>query len=268
MVESAYGWRLAGASVQGVSHKRLEMPCQDAHAVALLQPDAVVLVTADGAGSAELSATGARIAVDTALASLAAAASTGIWCPDNSQRLLTEAAATALLAVEAEAASLEVPARALACTLILCVLLPHFAAALQIGDGACVVRLAGDASTEPVLMALTTPTHGEYLNETTFLVSPNAIQCAQFGSTSQTITGAALFTDGLQEIALNAPDYRPHGPFFAPLLRFIEAQECPAAAEQQLRSFLESPRLSNRTDDDLTLLLAARAASEETPPLR
>jgi hypothetical protein len=57
-------------------------------------------------------------------------------------------------------------------------------------------------------------------------------------------------------LALKIPEGTPHGPFFAPLFRFSGEWKEEEDAKQQLESFLRSPRVSERTDDDLTLLLA------------
>jgi hypothetical protein len=48
-----------------------------------------------------------------------------------------------------------------------------------------------------------------------------------------------------------------HAPFFAPLFKFIAEAKDLDVANQELTGFLRSPRVCDRTDDDLTLLLAA-----------
>jgi len=64
-------WQVIGAAVQGLSHQKQGLPCQDALEFRCL-PDGVLLVAlADGAGSATRSEVGARAAVQVALDSLA-----------------------------------------------------------------------------------------------------------------------------------------------------------------------------------------------------
>ena len=77
--------------------------------------------------------------------------------------------------MEAEAAVREVASRDLACTLIAVVATPELIAVAQIGDGAAV---AGDSAGNAI--ASTIPPCGEYINETIFLISPNAVETAQF----------------------------------------------------------------------------------------
>ena len=49
------GWRIVGASVQGTSHQKDDIPCQDAHGYRVLLSGAIVVAVADGAGTASRS---------------------------------------------------------------------------------------------------------------------------------------------------------------------------------------------------------------------
>ena len=60
-------------------------------------------------------------------------------------------------------------------------------------------------------------------------------------------------------LALQMPQGTAHTPFFAPLFKFIAEAKDLDLAHQELEGFLRSPRVSDRTDDDLTLLLASLA---------
>jgi hypothetical protein len=142
--------------------------------------------------------------------------------------------------------------RELATTLILVIALPSLVAVMQIGDGAAVV---GDETGN--ILALTMPPSGEYLNETTFLCSPGAVETAQVTLWRGTPAHLALLTDGLQMLALTIPPGIPHAPFFSPLFQFVTDMTDAMAANEQLETFLRSPRVTERADDDLTLFLAA-----------
>lgn len=63
-------WRVIGASVQGTSHQKKDVSCQDAHGYRVLPGGVVLVAVADGAGSADRSDEGAQCAVDRATASL------------------------------------------------------------------------------------------------------------------------------------------------------------------------------------------------------
>src|SRR5262245_45254294 len=112
------GWRVLGASVVGTSHRKVDKPCQDAHAYRVL-PDGALLVVADGAGSAEYSEEGARLAVDTALNALTASVAQG-W-PSSQQvwgEVFVDAYALARDAVTDLAAQTGAQPRAYASTLL------------------------------------------------------------------------------------------------------------------------------------------------------
>lgn len=246
-------WRVAATSVRGASHARSDQECQDAHAIVLLPNGTLVAAVADGAGSAAISEVGSALAVAAAVAAIGAAATLPSATDENGwQALLTDAARLALLRLEAEAEKRKVDLNALATTLLLAVATPETTAVLQIGDGAIVV---GDA--DGGASALTFPLHGEYANTTVFLTGPDALATAQFGL-HPAVTHLALFSDGLQRIALDMATGAPFAPFFLPLFRFVANESEATAAQAQLTAFLSSPRVQERSDDDITLVLAAR----------
>lgn len=249
---AAPAWRVVGASVQGTAHRRAGLPCQDAHAWASLEGGAVALAAADGAGSAAHAERGAAAATEAALAAIRAE-----WSPESAAdagALLARALAAGLDAVEAAAAALGTESRELATTLLLAVLHPVGVAAAQVGDGAVVAE-----DEDGAMHALTLPPRSEFANETVFLISPDALGGAATAVWARPARCVALFTDGLQGLALRLPAGEPHAPFFAPLFRFAAEAGEEDDAGAALAAFLSGPRVTARADDDLTLLLAVRA---------
>lgn len=247
----APAWRVVGASVQGTSHRRAGLPCQDAHAWMVLAGGAVALAAADGAGSAAHAERGATAATAAALAAVHDG-----WSADRTSdagALLAGALAAGLAAVEAAAAELGTEPRELATTLLLAVLHPAGVAAAQVGDGAVVAE-----DEDGAMHALTLPPRSEFANETVFLTSPGALDGAATAAWSRPARRVALFTDGLQGLALRLPPGEPHAPFFAPLFRFAAEAGEDGDAAAALAAFLSGPRVTARADDDLTLLLAVR----------
>ena len=250
-------WRAVGASVQGLSHVKAGVPCQDSCHALELPGGILVAAVADGAGSAAVSELGsalaARAAVDRAASQL--------YCdiPQSDEEwetLLRDVLLNARQTVADQAELLELQAVDLATTLILAVAMPDRICAVQVGDGAAVVRLADET-----LLAVTRPPQGEFINETTFLTSDGLLHKAQFTVQHFPVTGVALLTDGLQMLALKMPQGEPHTPFFLPLLRGVAASPDTDHALEQLRNFLQSSRIRQRADDDLTLMLAVRVRS-------
>lgn len=248
------GWKFVADSVRGSSHEKTGGVCQDSHCERAYSGEVLLAAIADGAGSASHSEVGAEIAARTAVDALHR------WCgesptwPETDEAwrpVMLSALEQAHAAVEREAEALELLPRDLASTLILLLATPELVVGAQIGDGAAVV-----ADAEDNLAALTVPQSGEYLNETIFLVSPGAAEQAQTAVWHGTVAFVAAFSDGLQMLALRMSDNSPHAPFFAPLFRFIQEQQDMSEAQIELRQFLNSPRIMQRADDDLTLLLA------------
>jgi hypothetical protein len=213
----------------------------------------LVGVLADGAGSASFAEVGARAAAEAARAAVTArlAGKPPPTGDDDWKALLKEALNTARTAVLAAAEKQSVRPRELATTLTVLVVGPELAAAAQVGDGAAMVADPAGAFT-----VLSRPSSGEFLNETTFLTSDAALEQPQIEVRHGRFRRAVLLCDGLQLLALKFPELTPHAPFFAPLFRFFESATDLATAPAQLQDFLQSPRITQRTDDDLSLLLA------------
>ena len=71
----------------------------------------------------------------------------------------------------------------------------------------------------------------------------------------------AMFTDGLQRLALNYAARTAHAPFFRPMFAAVRGAPEGVADDLSgaLANFLRSRPVSQRTDDDKTLILATRA---------
>jgi hypothetical protein len=247
------GWQVLGASVAGAGHVRSGQCCQDAHQWRSLPGDGIVLAVADGAGSAPHAEVGSACVVQVVVEMAATRLAQPGFAPDAWSDLAQQLFQEARQAVEREAAARSLPLSDLATTLLVAVMTPTAVAAAQIGDGAIVARVAEDR-----WLAITRPPVTEYCNETTFLTSGPSVTGLQVAVHPGPVTGLAAFSDGLQLLALKMPQAEPHVPFFAPLLRFATLVGDRTRGEAQLRGFLQSPRVAQRTDDDLTLVLAAR----------
>jgi len=275
-------WQVAAASVCGTSHQRYELPCQDAHAWEILPSGAIAIAVADGAGSAVHSDRGSQVAVAAAIGQLRDRASDLLAMvaaedaplegnsddepngdlngdpdgdPDASgaeSNAIARDIFDGVLAVLTETAASErweLPE--LATTLVAIVADRAGVVAIQIGDGAAIVSdRAGRAVT------MTAPDNGEYANETVFVTSKDARDRLQVATWRGEPLHLAAMTDGLQRLALTFPDAEPHLPFFRPLFQFVAQVADPEVACAKLADFLASPRVSDRADDDLTLLLA------------
>jgi alpha-D-ribose 1-methylphosphonate 5-triphosphate synthase subunit PhnG len=246
-------WRVIGASVIGSSHEVSQTRCQDAWSLAYsLGPggDTAIVAVADGAGSATYSHLGARTATRCAVHLVGEHLAGG--------GVLGKADLAAILgavrdAVGEEARERERPAGEFASTLLVLVAAPWGTLAAHIGDGAIIVD-------DGTLRVLTWPEQGEYANVTVFLTTASAVENARIVEAGP-ISRFALLSDGLQNLALDYAAHTVFAPFFEPMLRPLGNPEADRVKlEAALDTFLGSPTINRRTDDDKSLVLGVRTA--------
>ncbi len=256
-------WQTLGASVIGSSHRRGQLPCQDAHEVRQLAQDVVILAVADGLGSAAWADQGAQTAVAAALTrletTLADQYPTELECW---AQLLPPAFAAARTALEGLPQAPATLLRDYATTLIVALVTPNGLSIGQLGDGAVVVQ-----SADGQLQTLSRPQRGEFANETLPLTAPDALAAVCYTNWAEPIQALAAFTDGLQQLCLETGTYLPYAPFFQPLFGQLQAPLDRIEAEQALTDFLQSERISKRADDDKTLVLVGQLLAQERPEL-
>ena len=242
-------WRYLGASVAGTSHIQRDIPCQDSHESQIIGDHTVVIAVADGAGSAERAEEGSRAAAHTATAFIADQLRAAQ--PDRAEAwnaLLAQALKEARSALEQLAGA---NLKLVATTLLLAVATPEWLATAQLGDGGIV----GEFRFEE-LRVFSRPGNAEYINETVFLTSPDFLNQAHYTvSAAEDLTGIALFSDGMQLLAIQYADNTAHKPFFVPVFEFAAR---PGSKVEELVEFLRSERVCERTDDDKTLSIAVR----------
>jgi hypothetical protein len=253
-------WKVLFQSVRGTSHEASGQPCQDA-CLARLRPGpqgpVLLLACADGAGSAPHADLGARLACH-GIARLALAdLDEGLTVPliDRDTVLSWHVRLRRDLAEQAEL--LECGLAQLACTLLVAVVGDSAAAFSQLGDGA-VVALGPDGY-RPVFW----PQSGEYVNTTNFVTDDDFAERLDFEQRPGRVDELALFSDGLQMLALTFADRTAHQPFFRPLFAQLRQASGRGGLPAALRRFLCSPAVNARGDDDKTLVLATRLGKDE-----
>ncbi|MFN8444285.1 MAG: PP2C family serine/threonine-protein phosphatase [Caldilineaceae bacterium] len=247
-------WQLLSASVAGSSHLRTQLPCQDAHCLASLAGGEMLCAVADGLGSAALSDQGAQLAVQVALDSLTTTLQMGL--PESEterETAMRSAFASARNSLQEKATAANQPLRDYATTLIVAVLSKGWLGVAHLGDGAVVAHFEN----EP-LCTISPPMRGEYANETMPLTSPDALASVRYQARSGNMLGVSIFSDGLQNLCLDAATGEPYEPFFAPLFAQLAQPIEPESARQSLIDFLQSERVCKRSDDDKTLVLLRR----------
>lgn len=250
-------WKIVHASVTGTSHLELTLPCQDYCSVEVVQgadtQDYLVCVVADGAGSALFGGEGAQLACKVALPSIKTTLNDMFLNSlDNTaiERWIEE-----IQCIIRETANMNgVITREYACTFLGAVIGSNTSIFFQIGDGAIVV------SSGIVQGVVFWPDSGMYANMTYFITDEDVLSHLQVAIVNTCIDEIALFTDGIQNLALSLEQRTPHTPFFEPMLqkmRTSTSEEC-VEFNELLGKFLDSPPVNERTNDDKTLVLATR----------
>ncbi len=247
-------WRVVGASEVGTSHVTVGRDCDDScwaqvGATSTGMPF-LQLFVADGAGSASNGGEGAELAIQAAADFI----EKKLKLPEFglSDELATECVMAVREKIYARADASGLKARDFACTFLGVLSCRLGTLALQIGDGGIVLDV-GQGLEVPVV-----PMSGEYANMTHFVTDDDAINQMVTKPYSGIAVRVAVFSDGLQRLALNMADNTAHEPFFANFFKVVGAST-PEQDEQlhgALVRFLQSPAVNDRTDDDKTLALA------------
>jgi hypothetical protein len=248
-------WKVLRASVVGTSHASTGLPCQDSCFADLFATkdgqEYMVCVVSDGAGSAVQGGDGAELTCTTAVASIAAALANSA-CLDVP---LVEDWIKDIRRAIYETADLQGRvARDYACTLLGSVIGPKIGVFFQVGDGGIV------ATSGEIQGVVFWPDNGIYANMTYFVTDEDAITHLQVAIAAVPFDEIAVFSDGIQRLALSYSEQMPYSPFFEPMLQAMRKRsplEC-EVLDEQLRQFLGSPAINQRTDDDKTLVLATR----------
>ena len=253
-------WRHVSASVIGSSHQRVGGVCQDSNVCTVipspLDGDVLIAVVSDGAGSATQAQAGSamacRIISDSAAQFLASAR-----IEEITREKVEEWIQAFQKLVDERALADGSTSREYACTLLSSIVGAEAAVFFQIGDGSIVVS----DSEESIHGHVFWPERGEYENTTFFATEPSFTANLQFENVRRRVVELAMFSDGLQRLALDFAKVMPHEPFFRGLFPSVRATRSDGDAgklNQFLTDFLSSPRINERTDDDKTLILATR----------
>lgn len=251
-------WRYAAAARAGTSHTREGLPCQDRYRCEVVETPhgpTLLAVVSDGAGSASEGAQGANYVCQELSAQVRRRLPT--VGQTAKPAWLTECVAAVREGLDLEADRLNVPIRQMASTLLCAVIAAQWSAFAQIGDGAIVTSEPGTGEWSWLFW----PQRGEYANSTWFVTDPTFMERLEVEMIPHGQKEVAMFTDGLQHLVLQYNDQTVHSPFFE---RMMSPVRCSSATGEDdelsagLETYLGTPAVVSRADDDLTLLMASR----------
>jgi len=262
-------WRIAKASLIGTGHHKTGMPCQDSHYVMQFR-DTLILAVSDGLGSAKLSHEGSRIACASAVdayanavevylneATLAPHNERSSHAPFGYESALQSAFFAARNALERESQRTQFPLREYGCTLLVAVIEPTSWHSMHIGDG----TIVGLFATSPA-KTLSIPENGEYINSTTPITSDDYQVHMRYAEGIEPLDGVALLSDGVTPMCINYKSGAAYDGFFRPLQNWLADAPQLAGIDESLKQFLDTPKMRQKSDDDMTLVIALR---EKTP---
>jgi hypothetical protein len=270
-------WRIARSSVIGTGHIQADMPCQDSNYVMQIG-DSVIIAVSDGLGSASHSDVGAKFACQDIVERLASAMTpkersffeyitTFIKRPApatiDMHALMSTAVTETRNALADLAARDQREMREYACTLLVAILSPTAWHVIHIGDGAVV----GIESATQV-RTLSAPDNGEFINVTVPLTSSDYVQHLRYSNGNDALYGIALLSDGVQPMCINYRTGAAYPGFFTPLISWLASmpEDNLATASTVLHSLLDSDKLRQKSDDDMTFVMVLKLhAPSESP---
>ncbi|MDX5983230.1 PP2C family serine/threonine-protein phosphatase [Sphingomonas echinoides] len=249
------GWRWVGASRRGVSHAKAGTRKQDAYSSFLAEGGTtLVTIVSDGAGSASHGGEGASLICRTMGTSLRRHLGTArglpgadelwLWIDEGRDRIGAAASTRGLMP------------RDFAATMVLIVTTGDETLVAHVGDGSAVARDVDSGRWS----ALSWPAQGEYAS-TTFFVTDDPAPRMRVIRSELPIDAVAVFTDGIERLALDYADLDAHQPFFRGMIAPLEEVSAPGLDRDlsvKLGAYLDAPAVCDRTDDDKTLILAFR----------
>ena len=250
-------WTYASASCVGSSHvKRGEM-CQDYCQITSSwighhsEGTYLFAAVADGAGTASHSAEGSKLAIELLRKDVHRMVFRNRL--ELNEGLLRSAAKNVRRKIRETAMRNHLSGSDYATTLICVILVRDAAWHLQVGDGAVVFRHGATRSVGHW------PAKGKYANETFFItdaeLSPH-LHVQQVPLPDE----FTLMTDGLERLALNFNTQQPCDPFFESFYRQLRHRGAGPQEDlsEQLYHWMQSPSVSERTDDDQSLVLVTK----------
>ena len=214
----------------------------------------LVALLCDGAGSASKGGQGATLVVRNLSrlvrehfanqTSLPTDAEVSGWIEAIRQKLFALAASRGIDACE------------FACTLIFVVSNGSDTLVAHVGDGAVVVR---DLVSEEWI-AISWPAQGEYASTTFFVTDRPEPRLSTYLHSAE-VDGIAAFTDGIERLALDFSKNIAHPPFFRGIFAPVFSSAASGRDDELselLSRYLDSQAVNSRTDDDKSIIIAAR----------
>lgn len=242
-------WKAAQVTVQGRGHKIADKPCQDKTYILDSPPDCFVVSLADGAGSAEYSELGAQC-VTQKICRVLNENFTRYFATEESGSVAEEILSFLVEDLKNLAAETDCEIRALASTLLAVAVKGKQFIGVHIGDGVIGVL------DENFLAVMSHPDNGEFINETIFVTSSNAISHLRlYKGELEEISAFVLMSDGTAE-GMYQRDTQNFMPIVEKLIKAAKLLP-PHEVEAELKANFQET-LCKVTADDCSLILLVK----------
>jgi hypothetical protein len=250
-------WAWMSALQKGTSHEKTGTRLQDALTVSSVkvgEVDWIYAVISDGAGSAQYGGEGASIICRTISTCIRNHFSSISEIP--SIEVIESWLDMARDRISYAASRRGLTSRDFAGTLLLIISNGFETFSVHVGDGSIVVQdeLSGE------WYCMSWPNHGEYASMTYFLTDEIQIN-VRYSQTSLPIKSLAIFSDGLERLALEFSKKTPFPAFFNALAKPLNDSKLTGknfSLSKALKTYLNSDAVNSRTDDDKSLIFAVR----------
>ena len=248
-------WQSVCCEVQGVGHKKAQIPCQD-KTFALVKNGVYVIALADGAGSARLSHYGAERVVRDVSKYIAEHFLEFLNC-DDGRKVKNELIEMLQTSLSEEAGIRKCNVCDLSSTLLLAAVCENHFILAHIGDGV-IGFLDGDD-----LKVASMPDNGEFSNVTTFITSSEVLASMRlFKGELKGKDAFVLMSDGTEQSLYHKPSKR-----LAAVVKKLMHRTCLIDREvmrAQLEAAFQSVVLKN-TQDDCSIAILARPSKTLCP---
>ena len=251
-----YSWAWAAAACKGTSHEKTGIRLQDAFACSSVNSEQGELffgIISDGAGSADYGGQGASIICSTLSRAIKD------YCPLNglpTESIIESWVDKARDRIFQASVMRGLRPRDFAATLVCVISNGEESLVVHVGDGCAVFR--EESSGEWI--APTWPEQGEFASTTYFVTDEYGLRL-RVNHHYLAISAIAIFSDGLERLALDFQETKPFKGFFDGMVKpLISSQQLgkDKVLSVALKKYLDSDSINSRTDDDKSLIIAIR----------
>lgn len=247
-------WSWAVATCRGTSHIRDNTECQDTSRCVVTGENGEVLiaVVSDGAGSARCGKEGSVLTCRTISECARQHFASSRQSPTDEDFWAWVDLTRDKISRSAELRTSK--PRDFAATLVGVICTSNETLILHIGDGAAVCNFEGQWQVP------SWPAHGEYAS-TTFFVTDDPSADLRITRLPFSVEAIGVFSDGIERLVLRFSDQTASASFFDKFIGVVRSANLKGHNRElsaNLKGYLASAQITERTDDDKSLILAVR----------